>query len=124
MIRRGHHSLKSAGALAILGLAVASTAPAAAQTHYPYHRYHHHYARVVPAPAPGPGDVVVRTGRDIYVFYPVAPYQNFLAGPHYYVDTALDTDPGLVHPFGHFGESVLPSRFNPPGQSAPLFTFW
>lgn len=123
MIRRAYPLSKSAGALAVLGLAVALSAPAAAQTPYPYHRHHHHYARVVAAPvAEGGGDVIVRTGRNI--FYPVDPYAEFLAGPHYYVDTALDTDPGLVHPFGHFGEAVLPSRFDPPGQSAPLFTFW
>jgi hypothetical protein len=123
MNRPAHPLLKSAGALAILGLAVAFSAPAAAQTQPPYHHHHHHYARVVDAPAPvGTGDVIVRTGRNIY--YPVDPYNDFLAGPHYFVDTALDTDPGLVHPFGRFGESVLPSRFNPPGQSAPLFTFW
>ena len=123
MIRRAHPLLKTAGALAVLGTAIALSAPATAQTQYPNHRHHHHYARVVAAPAPeGGDDVVVRTGRNIY--YPVDPYADFLAGPHYFVDTALDTDPGLVHPFGHFGEAVLPSRFNPPGQSAPLFTFW
>jgi hypothetical protein len=121
MIRRAYLSSKSAGALAVLGVAIALSTPAAAQAQYPNHR-HHHYAHVVAAPPPGTGDVVVRTGRNIY--YPVDPYNEFLAGPHYFVDTALDTDPGLVHPFGHFGEAVLPSRFNPPGQSAPLFTFW
>jgi hypothetical protein len=121
MIRRAYPLFKSAGALAVLGTAIALSAPAAAQAPYPYHRHHHHYARIAPAPDGG-GDVVVRTGRNIY--YPVDPYAEFLAGPHYFVDTALDTDPGLVHPFGHFGEAVLPSRFNPPGQSAPLFTFW
>ena len=120
MIRRAFDfSIKSAGALAALGLTIALSAPASAQAPYSYHRHHHHYARVAPA---GPGDVIVRTGRTI--FYPVDPYADFLAGPHYYVDTALDTDPGLVNPFGRFGESVLPSRFNPPGQTGPLFTFW
>ncbi|HLJ71498.1 MAG TPA: hypothetical protein VKU03_09285 [Roseiarcus sp.] len=121
MIRRAFDfSCKSAVALAAISFAVAVSAPAQAQTRYPHHR-HHHYARVAPAPVGG-GDIVVRTGRP--VFYAVDPYQEFLAGPRYYVDTALDTDPGLVHPFGRFGQSVLPSRFDPPGQSAPLFTFW
>jgi hypothetical protein len=124
MIRRRFDlHLKSAAALAALGLAVALSGPAEAQTPYPHHR-HRHYARVVQAPETGPGEVVVHTGRNITTYYPVDPYTEFLAGPHYFVDTALDTDPGLVHPFGHFGEAVLPSRFNPPGQGAPLFTFW
>jgi hypothetical protein len=122
MIRRMFDfPFKGAVALAALGVAVALSASAQAQTQYPHHRAHH-YAHIAPAAAPSSGDVIVRTGRNIY--YPVDPYADFLAGPHYYVDTALDTDPGLVHPFGHFGEAVLPSRFNPPGQSAPLFTFW
>ncbi|GEM_PF-3289432 len=120
MIRRAFDSpMTSAVALAALGLAFAFSAPAEAQTRILQHRHHHHYARVAPAPA---GDIVVRTGRP--VFYPVDPYNEFLAGPRYFVDTALDPDPGLVYPFGHFGTAVLPSRFDPPGQSAPLFTFW
>ncbi len=123
MIRRAYVLSKTAGTLAALGMAITLSGPAMAQSPYPYHHHHHHYAHVMAAPAPEEGgDVVVHTGRNIY--YPVDPYADFLAGPHYYVDTALDTDPGLVHPFGRFGESVLPSRFDPPGQSAPLFTFW
>jgi hypothetical protein len=111
---------KRAAALAALGIAIGLSAPALALDRDPHHR-HHHYAQMA-SPPPAAGDVVVRTGRT--VFYPVDPYQDFLAGPRYYVDTALDPDPGLVHPFGHFGEATLPSRFNPPGQSQPLFTFW
>src|ERR1700753_3110166 len=115
MIRRVFGFLAtSAVALSALSLTIAVSAPAQAIERY--HHHHRHYAHVAP-----PGDVVVHTTRP--VFYPVDPYSDFLAGPHYYSDTALDTDPGLVHPFGHFGEGVLPSRFNPPGQS-PLFTFW
>jgi hypothetical protein len=116
MIRRVFGSLAT-GALALsaLCLTIAASAPAQA-----VERHHHrHYAHV--AQQPGGSDVVVRTGRP--VFYPVDPYSDFLAGPRYYSDTALDTDPGLVHPFGRFGDSVLPSRFDPPGQG-PLFTFW
>jgi hypothetical protein len=121
MIRRAFDFLQmSAVALTGVGLALALTGTAQAVESYPQHR-HQHYAPPARNVAP-PGDVVVHTGR--VIFYPVDPYAEFLAGPHYYVDTALDTDPGLVHPFGHFGEAVLPSRFNPPGQSAPLFTFW
>jgi hypothetical protein len=124
MIRRVCDFLqKSAAALTGVGLALALSGPAQAVESYPQHR-HHHYAqnaRLAHNSAPS-DDVVVHTGR--VIFYPVDPYAEFLAGPHYYVDTALDTDPGLVHPFGHFGEATLPSRFNPPGQSAPLFTFW
>jgi hypothetical protein len=117
MIRRVFGFLAtSAFALSALSLTIAANAPAKAMERYSHH--HRHYAHVA---RPGSGDVVVHTGRP--VFYPVDPYADFLAGPHYYSDTALDTDPGLVHPFGHFGESVLPSQFNPPGQS-PLFTFW
>jgi hypothetical protein len=124
MIRRAFDFLqKSAVALTGVGLALALSGTAQAVESNPQHRHQHyaHYAPPARNVAP-PGDVVVHTGR--VIFYPVDPYAEFLAGPHYYVDTALDTDPGLVHPFGHFGEAVLPSRFNPPGQSAPLFTFW
>jgi hypothetical protein len=122
MIQRAFDFLPTgAAALAALGMAIALNAPAQALERDPHYR-HHHYAHMAP-PTPGSGgDVVVHTGRT--VFYPVDPYNDFLAGPRYYVDTALDPDPGLVHPFGHFGEATLPSRFDPPGQSQPLFTFW
>jgi hypothetical protein len=122
MIRRAlDFRFKSAVALAAFGLALALSVPAQAQTQMRPHYRHHHYARVAPAPVSGPGDIIVRTPPT--VFYPVDPFHNFLAGPRYFVDTALAPDPGLIHPFGHFGEAVLPSRFNPPGQT-PLFTFW
>jgi hypothetical protein len=103
-------------ALSALSLTIAASAPAQAVERDSHH-HHRHYARAA-------GDVVVHTAPDRPAFYPVDPYSDFLAGPRYYSDTALDTDPGLVHPFGRFGDSVLPSRFNPPGQSEPLFTFW
>jgi hypothetical protein len=122
MIRRAFDFLPKGAALAVFGLAIAVSAPAQALERDPHHR-HQHYAHAAPPP-PAAGDVVVHTGRTATVYYPVDPYNEFLAGPRYYVDTALDPDPGLVHPFGHFGEATLPSRFDPPGQSQPLFTFW
>jgi hypothetical protein len=71
-----------------------------------------------------PGQIVVHTGREIIYTpnpsYNQDPWQAFLAGPHYYADTALST-PGETYSFGQ--TTVLPSRFDPPGQVEPLFRF-
>jgi hypothetical protein len=108
-----------AAALAAAGLAIGLGGPAqAVEKPTPHARHVAHYA-------PPAGEVVVRTGRSLYSQpYPVDPYQDFLAGPRYYVDTALDDEPALTNTFGGgaLGQSVLPSRFNPPGQE-PLFRF-
>lgn len=105
-------------ALAAFGLALGLSP--LAQASELQHARHHHAARHVAHYVAPAGDIVVHTGD---TSYNQDPYTSFLAGPRYYSDTALDTDPGLVYPFGHFGQSVLPSRFSPPGQDEPLFRF-
>jgi len=112
-------SKSAAAALAACGYLLWLAAPAEAQQqtrHSPPHKT----ALAVAAP----GQIVVHTGRDI-VYTPNPSYnpdsrQVFLAGPHYFADTALST-PGETYSFGQ--STVLPSRFDPPGQVEPLFRF-
>ena len=112
-------SKSAATALAACGYLLWLAAPAEAQQP-PRHSPPHKTALAVAAP----GQIVVHTGRDI-VYTPNPSYnpdsrQVFLAGPHYYADTAL-ASPGETYSFGQ--STVLPSRFDPPGQVEPLFRF-
>jgi hypothetical protein len=113
-------ALYSAMAALVCGLGISLVTPAAATQqirHSPQPRSVARYA----APT---GDIVVHTGRNLAYTqnpsYNQDPWQSFLAGPHYYADTAL-TGPGQIYSFGQ--TTVLPSRFDPPGQSEPLFRF-
>jgi hypothetical protein len=121
MIRRVDNRF---AAFAAVGLALAIVAPAQAETVQKHARVHHssavHYARSHEA-ANESNEVIVHTGRNYPVMVPTQPLEN---GAPYFVDTALATDPGQDYPFGIQGQSVLPSRFNPPGQDEPLFRFW
>jgi hypothetical protein len=125
MIRRAFDFVPGrVAALAAAGIALAVVVPAQAETIQKHARSHHytsiHYARGHEA-ANESNDVIVHTGRNYPVVVPTQPLEN---GAPYFVDTALATDPGQDYPFGIQGQSVLPSRFNPPGQSEPLFRFW
>jgi hypothetical protein len=115
---------KELAAFAAVGLALAVVGPAQAETvqkHSHAHRYTAvHYARSHEA-ANESNEVIVHTGRNYPTMVPTQPLEN---GAPYFVDTALATDPGQDYPFGIQGQSVLPSRFNPPGQDEPLFRFW
>ncbi|HLW90435.1 MAG TPA: hypothetical protein VKS78_03925 [Roseiarcus sp.] len=113
MIRRAKGLIPGALALLAAGLVLAVIAPAHAAQPM---RHRHHVARYV-APR---GDIVVHTGRS---YLDPGPSADLWTEDKYYADTVWAPDPALVYPFGRFGLSVLPSRFDPPGQE-PLFTFW
>ena len=65
------------------------------------------------------GDIVVRTGRS---YLDPGTTAGHWTEDQYMGETAQAVDPGLGYSFGRFGQSVLPSRFSPPGQE-PLFRF-
>jgi hypothetical protein len=131
MIRRALQFIPyNLAALAAVGIALAVVAPAQAetQTQAKHARAHHrysamHYARNQEA-ANDAGQIVVHTGRNFPTMTPDYPNDPLATRDAYFVDTALATDPGQEYPFGIFGQSGLPSRFNPPGQDEPLFRFW
>jgi hypothetical protein len=101
---------------AALGLALAGSA-ADAQT-LP-HRHMHHYSNVV-----HPGDIVVHAGRS-YLDPGPAVWSEVGNGNRYVGDTTpysmTDFGGAMAARPGSF--EVLPSRFNPPGRSDPLFVF-
>jgi hypothetical protein len=105
---------RTLAALAVSGVALALIAPASAAQ--PTRHRHQHIGHYV-APA---GDIVVHTGRS---YLDPGPSADLWTEDKYYADTVWAQDPALVYPFGKFGVSTLPSRFDPPGQY-PIFTFW
>jgi len=72
-----------------------------------------------------------RHGGDIYVRAPAArsyltagPTGGVGTGNRYVTDTIPGSIANLGSPFASRMGSVLPSDFNPPGRSAPLFELW
>ena len=109
----------SATVASVCGLGILPAIPASATEQIRHSQPRNGAGHVVAA-----GDIVVHTGRDpAYTqtpSYNQDPWESFLAGPHYYADTAL-TGPGQIYSFGQ--TTGLPSRFDPPGQVEPLFRF-
>jgi hypothetical protein len=117
--------LKTCAAAALIGTLSASAAQAQSVSYVPHHPIHHR--RVVAAtPLVRRGDIVVHAGRSYLDPGPPAWYESQGRGDRYVADTTpgnVLNDRDLGPTFGVTGFEVLPSRFNPPGQSSPLFTF-
>ena len=87
--------------------------------------HHHHMAVHHRVAAVRPGDIVVHAGRSYLDPGPPAWYEQGRGAS--YVDDGTPSDAlnsrDIGPSFGFSGFEVLPSRFNPPGEGSPLFTF-
>jgi len=120
MIRRTIRLIAVSATVALAcGLDILLATPASATQQIRHSQPRNRAQHVVP-----PGDIVVHTWRNPAYTQPPSynqdPWESFLAGPHYYADTAL-TGPEQIYSFGQ--TTGLHSRFDPPGQVEPLFRF-
>ena len=104
-------------------LAATLAAPGAMAQSAPPRRHVAIHHRVAAIPA---GDIVVHAGRSYLDPGPPAWYEQGRGAS--YVDAGTPSDAlnsrDIGPSFGLGGFEALPTRFNPPGSSGPLFTFW